>query len=172
MDTSTLTRLILSDWEIKKNFGGVFPSDRLPANRRNYRSFVVNTDPANMKGSHWQAIYFDQTDCANFFCSYGSVPEGSILNFMRNNSRTLKYNPRTYQHVMTSSCGLFCLYFLYHVNRNLRISQLTDDTCQNERVVQNFAQARFRLTPLDAGKLNQVCVARSRGNGEIRLLRF
>ncbi|GFT25898.1 hypothetical protein TNCV_1518561 [Trichonephila clavipes] len=49
MDTVTLTRLALSDYKIKYKFGGVFSSDMLPQQKKHYRSFIVNTNPAQCK---------------------------------------------------------------------------------------------------------------------------
>ncbi|GFY28123.1 hypothetical protein TNCV_4394571 [Trichonephila clavipes] len=60
MDSLVLNRLSLSDSRLRYGFSGVYSSDKLPKQRKRYRSFIVNTDPAHCKGRHWQAIYFRQ----------------------------------------------------------------------------------------------------------------
>ncbi|GFS82538.1 uncharacterized protein TNCV_2469881 [Trichonephila clavipes] len=60
MDSLVLNRLSLSDSRLRYGFSGVYSSDKLPKQRKRYRSFIVNTDPAHFKGRHWQAIYFRQ----------------------------------------------------------------------------------------------------------------
>ncbi|GFQ89000.1 uncharacterized protein TNCT_458131 [Trichonephila clavata] len=78
MDTQTLLRLARSDPIIARRFGGVFASDQLPNNRGYYRSFIVNTDSSLEKGTHWQAMFFDEADKCTFFCSYGTDPRETL----------------------------------------------------------------------------------------------
>ncbi|GFX07112.1 uncharacterized protein TNCV_1557151 [Trichonephila clavipes] len=54
------THLLSTDSRLRYGFSGVYSSDKLPKQRKRYRSFIVNTDPAHFKGRHWQAIYFRQ----------------------------------------------------------------------------------------------------------------
>ncbi|GBN48596.1 hypothetical protein AVEN_223522-1 [Araneus ventricosus] len=147
MDTQTLLRLAHSDPIITRRFGGVFASDLLPKNRGYYRSFIVNTDSSLEKGTHWQAIYFDNKDKCTFFCSYGTYPVGNIKKFIDNNSTQMEWNSKILQHPKTISCGLFCLYFLWHLTRGLSIDRLREiNACENERIVARFAQTQFKLT--------------------------
>lgn len=140
MDTITITRLALTDNKIAPIFGGVFPSDKLPNNRGKYRSFIVNTDPSFKRGEHWQAIYIDKMGKGTFFCSYGSSPNHNITNFLTNNSSSIECNPNVYQHPKTMTCGLFCLYFLWHITRGLTITKLIPlHVYENELIIQRFA---------------------------------
>ncbi|GFT83196.1 uncharacterized protein TNCV_3736581 [Trichonephila clavipes] len=147
MDTQTLLRLARSDPIIARRFGGVFVRDLLPNNRGYYQSFIVNTDSSLEKGTHWQAMYFDENDKCTFFCSYGTDPRGSIKIFIDNNSTQVECNSKLLQHPKTTSCGLFCLYFLWHLSRKLTINRLREThVCENERVVTCFAQTQLKLT--------------------------
>ncbi|GFU04014.1 uncharacterized protein NPIL_493691 [Nephila pilipes] len=139
-------KLALSDKKIKSNFGRVYASDTLPELRKHHRYFIVNTDPSHCKGQHRQAIYFDNNEHCIFFCSYGAPPMHGIQKFISKNSTSLEWNDGMLQHAYTSTCGLFCLYFLWHICRGLSINRLQlTNSCQNEPIVQNFAQRYFKL---------------------------
>ncbi|GFS63423.1 uncharacterized protein TNCV_2239661 [Trichonephila clavipes] len=43
-------KLSLSDSRLWYGFSGAYSSDKLPKQRKRYRSFIVNTDPAYFKG--------------------------------------------------------------------------------------------------------------------------
>ncbi|GFY36366.1 uncharacterized protein TNCV_3450691 [Trichonephila clavipes] len=111
MDSLVLNRLSLSDSRLRYGFSGVYSSDKLPKQRKRYRSFIVNTDPAHFKGRHWQAIYFRQDNHCVFFCSYGTRPQYDIEQFIIENSTSFEWNENILQHPNTMTCGLFCLYF-------------------------------------------------------------
>ncbi|GFV85122.1 uncharacterized protein TNCV_4171751 [Trichonephila clavipes] len=115
MDSLVLNRLSLSDSRLRYGFSGVYSSDKLPKQRKRYRSFIVNTDPAHCKGRHWQAIYFRQDNNCVFFCSYGTRPQYDIEQFIIENSTSFEWNESILQHPNTMTCGLFCLYFLWHI---------------------------------------------------------
>ena len=63
-----------------KHFRGVFPSDKLlhankfKSRKKTPQLFIVNFDPAHMKGSHWIAIYIPPKytrEPLEYFDSYG-----------------------------------------------------------------------------------------------------
>ncbi|GFV28353.1 uncharacterized protein TNCV_4600061 [Trichonephila clavipes] len=144
MDSLVLNRLSLSDSRLRYGFSGVYSSDKLPKQRKRYRSFIVNTDPAHFKGRHWQAIYFRQDNHCVFFCSYGTRPQYDIEQFIIENSTSFEWNENILQHPNTMTCGLFCLYFLWHISRGLPINRLQNGNhCANERLVQNFVQSEI-----------------------------
>ncbi|GFU04877.1 hypothetical protein TNCV_1290051 [Trichonephila clavipes] len=60
MDLLVLNRLSLSDSRLRYGFSGVYSSDKLPKQRKRFRSFIVNTDPAPFKGRHCdkRIVYF------------------------------------------------------------------------------------------------------------------
>ncbi|GFU63399.1 uncharacterized protein F54H12.2 [Trichonephila clavipes] len=139
-------------------FLGVYSSDKLPKQRKRYRSFIVNTDPAHFKGRHWQAIYFRQDNHCVFFCSYGTRPQYDIEQFIIENSTSFEWNENILQHPNTMTCGLFCLYFLWHISRGLPINRLQNGNhCANERLVQNFVQRYFKLVQVPRPLSLQYC---------------
>ncbi len=144
MDSVTLCRLACSDPIIRSKFGGVYSSDNLPQYRNKQEYFIINLDPGYLPGSHWIALSFKKQKCS-YFCSYGSKPFGNILIFIRENSKFLEINSKTYQANNTATCGLFCLYFLYNVSRNRPINLHSSDRLLNERIVKRLVVNRLRL---------------------------
>lgn len=143
----TLTRLALSDHRLKYSFGGVFAKDMLPKRKNNHQTFIVNTHPSFKEGEHWQAIYFDRKDNCTFFCSYGSKPKDEIKHFIQNNSLNTKWNPYVFQHPETTTCGLFCIYFLWHMVRGFPIKNIKpNNVTKNEIVIQKFARCHLKIT--------------------------
>lgn len=147
MDGHTLSRFALSDCKIRPTFGGVFARDMLPQTIGHYRSYIINTHPMEKPGEHWQSVYFDSKDKCYFFCSYGMPPSPEIRAFANRNSSTLQHNPHLFQAAHTSTCGLFSLYFLYHMSRGLPITGLKPNrTFDNEKVIQRFARHQLNLS--------------------------
>lgn len=147
MDTITLCRLACSDKTLKRSFGGVFASDTLPKHKTCFRSFIVNLDSKVLPGSHWIAIYFHK-NTAYFFDSYGRPPRNRhITSFMKQNSSTIKYNSKCFQDDVSTSCGSFCLYYLYQSIRNKTLKDLdTKNKKKNEQFIKVFVKRRFFLS--------------------------
>lgn len=159
MDAITLTRLAMADSRIKIGFGGVYAKDRLPYSKKHFRSFIVNTDLSTAPGEHWQAIFFEPNGKASFFCSYGRPPCDYVNKFIMRNSKCMSYNRCQFQHWNSRTCGLFCLYFLWHKSRGLKINRLhATDTCANERLLEVFTQRHFRrVSEVKVNFKNQNC---------------
>lgn len=161
MDTFTLCKLACGDNEIKKKFGGVFAADTLPKNRGIFSKFIVNLDGKRLSGSHWCAIIFKQNK-AIFIDSYGLPPTvKTILQFMKRNSKEIFYNPICYQDDMSTTCGIFSLYFLYKMSRNVSFVELrVFDTLHNEKFIRKFVKKlKFSSCCFRHSKTFQSCVA-------------
>ena len=86
--------------------------------------FIINTDPINKKGEHWQAVYFDACNGGdyeiNFFDSYADPADERLLSDLKqiaeklNAKLLLKYkdNRIALQNERSSNCGWFCIKFL------------------------------------------------------------
>ena len=75
----------------KGSFSGVYACDELTSIEINKypKSFVVNTDPMELPGIHWIAIYFNEQMKGEFFDSYGKHPihyNKHFLDFMNRNA--------------------------------------------------------------------------------------
>lgn len=146
MNSLSLERAVAGDRLMKIGFGGVRAANQLPRNRGVFTSFIINTHPSDKPGEHWQAVFFDSRNRAHFFCSYGSLPSKTTKKFILRNSTVFLYNSRRLQHRLATSCGLYCLYFLWHKCRGLPVTQLqTKDLCSNERLIHQFARKYFKL---------------------------
>jgi hypothetical protein len=104
--------------EIKKLLPHVKPQSRI--------AFIINTDPHNKSGQHWQAIYIDarkgpeSSNSLEFFDSFGrSIPPDVledcklILHCMKPETiLKVKENRVIHQSDNTSNCGYFACRFL------------------------------------------------------------
>ena len=92
MNTYELERAI---GDYVKRFDGVFASDRLPTKPR---LFVCNTDPSDMPGEHWIAIYVDDNGhYGEYFDSLGRPPNRLFEHYMNEHCREWTYNCKQLQ---------------------------------------------------------------------------
>ena len=145
MNTLTLCRRACGDPEIRRKFGGVFPSDVLPRRKCHFSLYVVNLDPQTKPGSHWIGIHFSNR-IAYYFDSYGNVPtNANILSFLKRNSDRIMYNPACFQSKVTDTCGHYCLYFLHRRARHLKLTDLIEsEKKKNERFITRFVTNRLK----------------------------
>ena len=73
MNTFQLAQVLTKDPFTKGSFVGVYACDQLSSIEINEypKSFVVNTDPMELPGTHRIAIYFNEQMKGEFFDSYG-----------------------------------------------------------------------------------------------------
>ena len=73
MNTFQIAQVLTKDPFTKGSFSGVHACDELASIEINKypKSFVVNTDPVELPGTHWIAIYFNEQMKVEFFDSYG-----------------------------------------------------------------------------------------------------
>ena len=91
MNTFQLAQVLTIDPFTKESFAGVYACDQLSSIKINEypKSFVVNTDPMALPGTHWIAIYFNEQMKGEFFDSYGKHPihyNKHFLDFMNRNA--------------------------------------------------------------------------------------
>jgi len=102
----------------KKNLIQIYPLDLLPKCNNTNRMFIINTDVSSGKGKHWVSIYFPLHSLPEFFDSLGKCPSTYsqlMLDFLiENNSKGFIYNYSRLQNFHSSTCGLYCIYFLYY----------------------------------------------------------
>lgn len=157
----TLCRLACGDSKMKTQFAGVFASDTLPKYKENFTKFIVNLDGKQLPGSHWCVVMFEH-EKAIFVDSYGRPPRvKTILQFMKRNSKHIFYNPVCYQDVMTTTCGYFCLYFIYMFSRKIPFVDLkSGNTVYNEKFIQKFVKSlKFSNCCFQHFTAYQSCVA-------------
>lgn len=130
MDTISLERALQkialrhkAKWGIKLQTG-VFPSDQIFKHwnldkTKVSAAIIVNTDPSNLPGQHWQAIWFSpelgefNPSICYFFDSYGQLPEKSIKEFTEKLSDITIWQNQVIQSPHSTVCGELCCLFLW-----------------------------------------------------------
>lgn len=168
MNTHKLIGLCKNDPELKLLFAGVFPADQLPKSSIYPAAYIVNTDPRNKPGTHWIAIYIDYEMCGDYFDSYGRKPLPGFKTFLDKNCIEWEYNSKQIQAPLTSVCGQYCLYFLYHRARGVSMREIVQrfgqDKLENDKLVMEFVNSTFKTDTdmIDVKYIvNQVCKALS-----------
>ena len=91
MNTFQLAQILKKDLFTKGSFAGIYDCDQLSSIKINKypKSFVVNTEPMELPGTHWIAIYCNEQMKGEFFDSYGKYPihyNKHLLDFMNRNA--------------------------------------------------------------------------------------
>ena len=99
---------------------------------------MVNTDPMELPGTNWIAIYFNEQMKGEFFDSYGKHPiHYNKYDFMNRNAAE-------WESAFSSVCGQYCVYFLYHRCRKRLISSIVNsfvnDKLRNDQLVYDFVR--------------------------------
>lgn len=127
MNGRELSDVLEKDNYAKRVFKGVVPRDKLadleplspPA------LYIVNTDPSYRKGEHWVVLYFDGTGKAEYFDSFGLPPRHREMSeFLRRFALTSKHNKKCLQPVLSSTCGLYCLYYALKKSRGYSLPRI------------------------------------------------
>lgn len=124
-------------------FQGIYSADNLPSHVNPPAFYVLNTDPHNLPGMHWKVIFIDADYTGEVFDSLAIPPCNSIIRFMNKHSRIWQQNRQSFQHPLSSRCGV---YVIYYVTQRINFSSLRDftetvfstNTTENERLMQNF----------------------------------
>ena len=118
MDSKQLTKIMLGDAITAIKFKGVYPADGFLDMPPTYpTSYIINTDPRDQPGKHWVAIYMTSDSNCEFFNSYGKPPQhyhNAWLSWIKYYSYKWTYNHHCVQPAFTATCGLHCLFYLYH----------------------------------------------------------
>lgn len=117
--------------------------------------FVINTDPHNKPGQHWQAVYVDGRPegslSVEFFDSFGDKPDKTVMaglhkiahKIAAGNYLKYKHNRIQYQSDRSSNCGFFACKFLIDRFRNKPFAEASgfDSLSQvkgGERAIERF----------------------------------
>ena len=85
--------------------------ERVPHNHR-HALFIYNLEPSYISGSHWVATYVND-NVMNYFDSFGMPPFPEIVNHPKRKNVTLLHQNNQIQNLWTTTCGYFCLYFVF-----------------------------------------------------------
>lgn len=149
MNNREITRVLAQHPTARRVFRGVYPRDRLPRHRlskNHHHAFVINTAPAGHRGEHWVGVWLDaRTRIAEYFDSYGLPPRHhDIQDFLLKNCTYYKYNDHVLQDALSSTCGLYVMYFIIRKSygdslpRALSIFSANSPATNDRKVIQKF----------------------------------
>ena len=103
--------------------------------------FIYNLEPHYMSGSHWVTTYV-RDGVINYCDSFGMPPFQEIVNRAKKKNLTLLHQNQQIQHLNTTTCGYFCLYFLNEMHKGndyFNLLQVFDfDTNKNEKFIEKY----------------------------------
>jgi hypothetical protein len=131
LSTRDLENFLCNDVMLCHNSGGVFAMDKLPQNKNDKKCFIINSEPSFLP---------------EFFDSLAKPPSfysELLLDFLlKQNSNGFVHNTKKLQSTKSTTCGMFCLYFLYYRIRGDKFSDLINrfgnNMMQNDSIVIDF----------------------------------
>ena len=103
--------------------------------------FIYNLEPSYMSGSHWIATYVTD-NVINYFDSFGLPPFQEMVDHVKKKNLTLLHQNQQIQHLNTTTCGYFCLYFLNEMHKGVDYFDLLQvfdfDTNKNEKFIEKY----------------------------------
>ena len=153
MNTFQLDQVLTKNPFTKKSFAGVYACDQLSSIEisKYPKSFVINTDPMELPGTHWIAICFNEQMKGEFFYSYGRHPihcNKHFLDVMNRNTVEWEHNKIQLQSALSTVWGQYCIYLLYHWCRKRSMSSIensfVNDKLGNDQLVYDFVRRKYR----------------------------
>lgn len=127
MDTRTLTQALkkISNMYDRNVFYGVYSCDELEQLEPPIQTkiaLIINTDPSNKPGMHWQCLWIIDDRTSYFFDSYGRPPTNHyIKEFIKKNSNETVWKNQQLQSFDSLLCGEYCCIFLWNMWDGLSI---------------------------------------------------
>jgi len=110
-----------------KYFQGVYPIDILPSTLIKPSIIVINLDKDYMPGSHWVAVCFPDSGCAEYFDSCGLLSfKYEIMAFLQRYSNSWKFNRHRLQGLTSNVCGHYCCLYTLHRARGLSMTSFVN----------------------------------------------
>ena len=88
----------------------------LRVNTRRPSADVINTDRQEGPGEHWVVVWFDGWGRGEYFDSFGlPAVYRDIEDFILRHCQSYLYNQRVLQDPLSSTCGLYCMYYVARI---------------------------------------------------------
>ena len=155
MNAAELDRLIRRDGCLAARFLGVYPRDKLPQPTTIPLSppvtLIVNHDTAGSPGTHWSAMYVDAAEKIGcYFDPWGAPPFAPFASFLDAlTRRNWVYNNKRLQSFISTTCGQFCLVFIWHKCRGYSFAHILnmfeDSQVVNDRLVVRFVTEHYGM---------------------------
>ena len=174
-DTPSLRRICRRDPVISRYFLDVYGADQVACRPPGPSCAIVNTDPIDLPGQHWVAVFWlDGEAGGEFFDSYAVAPH--LYQSAWQCFDGFQQSPRALQQWNTDVCGDYALYYLYHRCRGTPLERIVqyfspdnllyNDTAVVRRMHELFpgltAEKHTAGRLFDAGGRAQVCIERQR----------
>ena len=145
LTTIQLNDVLMNNPVTKKYYIGTFPGCVIPAVKSKKYAFITNTDLHDQRGEHWNA-WMVQGQKVLFFDSFGRDPSDStfpgIYKELLNGFKILNYTKTRVQNFTSSTCGYYCIHFIYLLSLGLDfkffLNEYTDDFRKNDIAVIDF----------------------------------
>ena len=145
LTTLQLNNVLMKNPVTKKSYIGTIPGCLIPSIKSKRYSFITNTDLHHEHGEHWNA-WVVHGDKILFFDSFGRDPRDpsfpEIYKDVLNRFETFKYTKTQIQNVTSSTCGYYCIHFLYVLSLGLDfdffMNEYMDDFRRNDIEVIEF----------------------------------
>ena len=99
---------------LKSAFYGVYAMDKLPEFVPHLPlALIVNTHTHNLSGEHWKVVFINKDRCGEVFDSLAEPMNNLLTQWLNRFSRKWKTNRKRYQLLRSSTCGAFCLYYIF-----------------------------------------------------------
>ena len=129
----------------------VCAKDELPHRKpKDVRAYVINTDESHLPGTHWIAVYFpeDKNNVVEYFDSYGLPPlEQDMVDFMRRNAVSTRFNNIRLQGMDSMVCGQYCVHYLHQRSLGYSLEHLVSyfgqNYSRNDRQVEHWFCDRY-----------------------------
>ena len=144
----TLSNIDIEDLCKRYNikFDGLYNRDNIPNNlSKGY--YVLNMDKESGDGTHWVSWFENNDDKINiYFDSFGFVPPELLDGLLK----TYIYNSKEIQDIDSSSCGWFCVAFMFCLqnypdnevkNFERFVNMFGDNTEVNEKTLELFFES-------------------------------
>ena len=102
------------------NYQGTFSCNTLnkPHKNKALSTYIFNLSKINEKGSHLVAVSLKNNNVV-YFDSFGlPCTNKDILSFIYSINKKYKYNSMQIQHLNSNYCGLYCMAFIMHQDKD------------------------------------------------------
>ena len=145
LTTTQLNKILMENPVTKKRFIGTFPGCLIPSTKEKRYTFITNTHLHHESGEHWNA-WVVHGNKVLFFDSFGRNPRDplfpKIYIDILNRFESFKYTNTQVQSFMSSTCGYYCIHFIYVLSLGLDfkffLKEYTNDFLKNDNAVINF----------------------------------
>ena len=138
-----------ADKKTKNAFLGVFPINLLPVKIASSHHlpilFIVNTNPSNLPGQHWKAVYVSKDRNGEVFDSLAMPIDLRLEHWMNKFCRKWTVSKLTLQNPFSPSCGAYVLYYilsrLCYNSLSACLAPFNESVLMNDRIVEAFIQS-------------------------------